>query len=170
MQKKPISNIIAGLILCAILIIYSIFLNFTGLQTNQGLSWLTYLIFVAGVIYFVIAFGKANDSNVTFGNLFAYGFKVTAVVAIIFIVFEIVFNLIFPEFRDKIYEMMRQKFEEQGKLTDDQINTALDMTKKFFMVGLIAGSALFFSIFGVIAGLIGAAVAKKNPVTFENQP
>jgi uncharacterized membrane protein YciS (DUF1049 family) len=169
MQKKPISNIVAGLILGAILIIYSIILNFSGLQANQSLSWLTYLIFIVGVIYFVIAYGKANNDNVTFGNLFAFGFKVSAVVAIIFIVFEIVFNLVFPEFREKMYEIMRQKFEEQGKLTDDQINTAIEMTKKFFMVGLIAGSALFFSIFGVIAGLIGAAIAKKNPVTFENQ-
>jgi uncharacterized membrane protein YciS (DUF1049 family) len=169
MNQKPISNIVAGLIIGAIVIIYSIILSFSGLQANQSLSWLTYLILIIGVIYFVIAYGKANNDNVTFGNLFAYGFKVTAVVAILFIVFEILFNLLFPEFREKMYDLMRQKFAEQGKLSEDQINTAIEMTKKFFMIGLIAGSAIFFSLFGVIAGLIGAAMAKKNPVAFENQ-
>jgi uncharacterized membrane protein YciS (DUF1049 family) len=169
MSQKPISNIIAGLILAAVLIIYTTILNFMGLQTNQSLSWLTYLILVIGIIYFVITYGKANNDNTTFGDLFAYGFKVSAVVAIILIIFEIIFNLIFPEFREKIYELTRQKFEEQGKLSEDQITSGIELVKKFFWVGLIGGTAFFTALFGVIGGLIGAAIAKKNPVSFENQ-
>ena len=169
MSQKPISNIIAGLILAAILIIYTTILNFAGLQTNQALGWLSYLILVIGIIYFVSAFGKANNDNTTFGDLFAYGFKVSAVVAIILIIFEIIFNQIFPEFREKIYELTRQKMEEQGKLSEEQITSAIDIVKKFFWLGLIGGTAFLTALFGVIGGLIGAAVTKKNPVSFENQ-
>jgi len=169
MSQKPISNIIAGLILAAVLIIYTTILNFAGLETNQSLSWLTYLILVIGIIYFVFVYGKANNDDKTFGDLFAYGFKVSAVVAIILIVFLILFNLIFPEFREKIYELTRQKLEEQGKLSEDQITSAIDLIRKFFWLGMIGGTAFLTALFGVIGGLIGAAIAKKNPVSFENQ-
>jgi uncharacterized membrane protein YciS (DUF1049 family) len=170
MEKKPISNIVAGSVIAGLIIVYSIIVYFAGLQANQALSYVTYAILVLGVVYFVNAYGKANDYRMSFGNLFAYGFKVTAFTALVFIAFLIIFNLIFPEFREKIFEMMRQNLEKQGKLTDEQIGSYVESMRKLFMVFIIAGTLFFFAIFGAIGGLIGAAVTKRNPPSspFEN--
>ncbi|HEV8284115.1 MAG TPA: DUF4199 domain-containing protein [Chitinophagaceae bacterium] len=163
-QKKPISHIVAGLILAAVLIIYSIGLTFLGLNANPALAWLTYLILIIGLIVFINLYGNANDNQVTFGNLFAYGFKTTAVVTCIFILFLVLFNLIFPDLREKGFEAARKQMEDRGKLTDEQIDQGLQMARKFFWIGLIGGTLFFFAIIGAIGSLIGAAITKKKPV------
>jgi hypothetical protein len=135
------------------------------------MGWVSYAILIVGIMYFVQAFGKANNYHLTFGNLFAYGFKSAAFSALIVITFSVIFNLIFPEFKEKIFETARQNMEAAGKYTDDQINTGMEVTRKFFMVFIIAGSLFFFAIFGAIGSLIGAAITKKNvsDSPFENQ-
>ena len=169
MENKPVSNIVAGAIISGLIIVYSVVLYFTGMQANQALGWVSYGILVGGVAYFVNAFGKANKNKLTFGNLFAYGFKVTAFTTVVFVIFMIIFNLVYPEFKEKIFEMTRQQLEQQGKLTEDQINTAVEMTKKIFIVGLIAGSIFLFALFGALGSLIGAAITKKAPPSpFDN--
>jgi Protein of unknown function (DUF4199) len=171
MEKKPISHFIAGVIVAGLIIIYTIILYFTGMQTNQAMGWVSYAILIVGIMYFVQAYGKANNYHLTFGNLFAYGFKSAAFSALIVIAFSVIFNLIFPEFKEKIFETARQNMEAQGKYTDDQINTGMEVTRKFFMVFIIAGSLFFFAIFGAIGSLIGAAITKKivSESPFENQ-
>ena len=170
MEKKPISHLIAGIIIAGLIIVYTIILYFSGMQSNQALGWVSYGILILGVIFFVQAFGKANGYHLTFGNLFAYGFKISAFSALIFIAFIVLFNFIFPEFKEKIFETARQNMETQGKYTEDQINTGMEMTRKFFTVFIIAGSLFFFALFGAIGSLIGAAITKKevSESPFEN--
>jgi NADH:ubiquinone oxidoreductase subunit 6 (subunit J) len=163
-EKKPITHIVAGLIISAILIVYSIALTFLGLSTDTILSLITYAIFIGGIIVFINLYGKAKNNQVTFGNLFAYGFKTTSVIIVLFILFLVLFNLIFPDLREKGFEIARQKMEEKGKLTEEQIDQGIQIAKKFFWVGIIAGVLLIYAIVGAIASLIGAAVTKKKPV------
>ena len=48
-------------------------------------------------------------------------------------------------------------------MRDDQIEKAIEITKKFFWVGVIGGSMLFLIIIGAIGSLIGAGITKKQP-------
>jgi len=51
--KKPISHFVAGLIIGAVLIIYSLALNFAGKGQDRTLGWIAYLLFVVGLIVFI---------------------------------------------------------------------------------------------------------------------
>lgn len=163
-EQKPVSHIVAGLIIAAIMIVYSIALNFMGLMQNRALGWIGYGILIVGLIVFINMYGKAKDHQVGFGGLFAYGFKATAIIALTLVVFLIAFFMIFPEFKDKIIESSRQAMEEQGKMTDDQIDQGLEMFSKNFMLFMIGGAVFMYILFGAIASLIGAAITKKKPV------
>src|SRR5258708_17475244 len=112
-QKKPISHFIAALVIAAILIVFTCVLYFTGNQLNNGLAWLSYIFIAAGLIVFINLYGKALNNQVTIGNLFSYGFKTTAFLALIMISFTLIFFFIFPEIKEKMFEMTRQKMEEQ---------------------------------------------------------
>ena len=104
------------------------------------------------------------DGNVTFGNVFAYGFKVTATLIVLTVVFTFLeMKVIFPEMIDKILEMTAKEMEKNKNLTDAQAKTALDMTAKFILPFMIGGIILMYGIIGAIASAIGAGVAKKNP-------
>ena len=44
----------------------------------------------------------------------------------------------------------------------------MEMFKRFFWVGMIAGILISFAILGALGSVIGAAVAKKNPNAFQD--
>jgi|SRR5690606_7758519 len=163
-ESKPISHITAGLLIAGALIVYSLILNFAGLGNDPSFGYITYAILIIGIIVVIGMHAKAHDNRMTFGNLFAFGFKTSAVITIIFILFLIVFNILFPDLKEKGFEMAREQLEEQGKMSDSQIDDALEMGRKFFWPGLIGGTLLFFLIIGAIGSLIGAAITKKKPV------
>ncbi|GAA0547904.1 DUF4199 domain-containing protein [Chitinophaga japonensis] len=151
-----------GLILSAILVLLSVLYYVMNLNTAKWTQWVNILIMFAGVIFTCIQYAKANDGNVTFGNVFASGFKTTAIIALITVLFGVLFVLIFPEIKEKALEQVRLDMEKQGQ-SDEVIENAIAMTDKMFMVFMLAGGIFGTLFFGAIASLIGAAVAKKNP-------
>src|SRR4051812_38793997 len=162
-QKKPITHITAGVIIGAISIAYTIILYLMNLMTNKALGFVSYAILLVGLIIFVNLYGNANNNRLSFGNLFAYGFKTTAIVALMFIVFIVIWNVLFPEYKEKGFEMARQQMEDQGKLSESQIDQGLDIARRFFWVFAIGATVLFMAIIGAIGSLIGAAITKKRP-------
>jgi hypothetical protein len=153
-----------GLIISAIVILFSTLFYILHINTQKWTQWVGVLIMFVGVIISCIQFAKANDGNVTFGNVFGNGFKTTAIVALVTIAFSVLFVLVFPDIKEQALEQVRLDMEKQGQ-ADDVIDKAVAMTDKMFIVFLLAGGIFGTLFFGVIASLIGAAVAKKNPNT-----
>ena len=168
-MEKKMSHITAGLIIAGVLIVYSMVLTFLDLSTNQALGMLSLGILIGMLIYFVTQYGKSVEHNATFGQLFSFGFKATAVATIISIAFQLLFFVIFPEYKDKITEMQREQMYQRG-MTDAQVEQAMTFTAKFFYAFLIGGALVGNLIFGAIGSLIGAAITKKNPQTPFQQP
>ena len=164
MDKQITSHILKGAILGGISILFSIIIYVFNLYTTQWLSFLSYAIFIGGIIYGNILFANQNENNVTFGNIFAHGFKTTAVVIVITVLYTVLSLFIFPDMVDKIIEISRTAMAKNPQMTDEMIEQGIAMTKKLFLPFAIAGAIFGTGFLGAIASLIGAAVAKKNPV------
>ncbi len=164
-NKTVMSSTTKGLYLGLIVVLLSVLLMVTmTMQQQQKLSWVSFLIIIAGIIWACIKYAKDMNGNVTFGNVFAHGFKTTAVLTIISILYTILaITIIFPEMKDQALEISRQKMEEQGQLSDSDIDKAVDWTGKYFTAFAVGGSLIGYLFMGAIASLIGAAIAKKNP-------
>ena len=163
MEKKPITQFSAGLIIAALLIIYSMILTFMELSANQALSFISYIIMIVGLVYFIPQYGKSVDNTATFGQLFTFGLKTSAVTTLTVIAFQVIFFLVFPEYKEKLFELSRENMLKQGSVTEAQAEQGVEMMKRFFWVGLIGGSMFFLMIIGAIGSLIGAGITKKNP-------
>lgn len=171
-EVKPniTSHITKGVIIGLVLVVIAIAAYFTGQQNSTWNKWAGNIVLIGGVIWACISYGKQMNNHVTFGNVFAHGFKTTIVATLISLVFSIIFLAIFPEMKEQGIEMARQELESQGKMTDDQIDTALDISRKYFWPIMIGGVLLGSLFMGVIGSLIGAAVTKKTPASpFSNQ-
>lgn len=170
MEQKVTSSATKGLIISLLLIIYSLVLQFLDLSRNKSLGSIGLLILAGGIIWSTMIQSKQLDGNVTFGNLFAHGFKVTATVTAIVVVFSVIsLKFIFPEQADIALREARMDMESQN-LSDDQIDQALSITKKFFIPFAIGGIVFIYLVVGVVGSLIGASIAKKNPRTpFDQQ-
>ena len=82
-------------------------------------------------MHFVLQ-NKCNG-NVTFGNVFAHGFKTTAAVTVIMVVYTIIaIKFIFPEIMEMAMTEGTEGMEEKN-MSDDQIEQALNFTRKFFV-------------------------------------
>lgn len=163
-SKKPISHLIAGLIIGAIIIIFSMTIRFLGLEEVRGIQWINILIIIAGLILFINLYGKAMNNQVTFGNLFGYGFKSTAVFILVIILFTVIFLLMFPDIKEKGFETARNRMSEKGDLTGDEIDRRMELVRRMFWVFTIGGLLLVNAVVGAIGSLIGAAITKKKPV------
>jgi hypothetical protein len=164
METKIVQPWMKGLILSLITITFSIALYLTDLWQNKALGYVSYAIILGGIIWSCIYYAQQMNGNVTFGNVFAHGFKVTATLIVITVVYTFLsVKLIFPEMVDKIIEVAAKEMEKNKNLTDEQVKSALDMTRKFMMPFMIGGIILGYGIFGAISSAIGAGIAKKNP-------
>jgi hypothetical protein len=71
--------------------------------------------------------------------------------------------VVFPEMKDKALEMSRVEMAKNPKMTDEQLDAALNITKKFWSTIVVASSIFGTMFFGAIFSLIGAgAVPKKG--------
>ncbi|MDQ3843275.1 MAG: DUF4199 domain-containing protein [Bacteroidota bacterium] len=169
-QKKSISHITAGLLIASFIVLFAIIINFLGLTNNSGLSIIQHLLIIGGLIFFINKYGKANNNYLSFGNLFSYGFKATAVYTIIFVVFMVLLFLLFPDLKEETFDVARKQMEKNPSVSDEQIEQGIDMMRRFFWVGVIGGSMFSMVLTGAIGSLIGAALTKKKPYNPLEQP
>jgi len=159
------THIVKGLILSAFSIVFSVVMYVFNLFEYSWLTWVSTVVVMGGIIYGNILYANQNNNNVTFGNLFAHGFKTTAVLIVITTAYTLLaFKVLFPDMVDMILEISRKQMLENPKMTDEMIDQAISMTKKFFIPFAIGGTILGTGFTGDIASLIGAGVAKKNPL------
>lgn len=164
MENKVTTPQVKGFVISLILIIYGLIIYFVDGMKHPELSYAQYVIFLGGIIWACISYSKQLNANITFGNLFAHGFKTTAVVTVIVLIYTILaFKVLFPDMVDKSIEVTKQKMEADGKATDSQIEQTVSMMKDHFTLFAVISVIVGFAIMGAISSLIGAAVAKKQP-------
>ncbi len=172
METKVTTPLVKGLIISLLLIIYGLILRFTGQSQNMALVYSGTIIFVAGIIWACANYSQQLKANVTFGNEFAHGFKTSAVIIAIMLIYTIIsIKFLFPEMVNQSIAITRQKLEQSGKMSDSQIDSYVSTVKDHFMLIAVANIIIGFAIIGLISSLIGAAIAKKKPRDpFGNQP
>lgn len=169
MEKKPVSHFVAGIIIAAIMIVYSLILNFTGMMANQALGFVSYILLVGGLIYFILQYAKSVDHTATFGKLFSFGFKATAITTLILIIYMYLFFTIFPEYKDKMIDIARENAAKNPQANQEQIEQGMEFFAKNFYLFTIGFTLFFMLIIGAVGSLIGAGIAKKNPqAPFQN--
>lgn len=169
-MKNKVSHLLAGGIIGAVLVLINVIFIIFDMTGNTKISWIGSVINIGLLIYFMIEFGKQHDNQKSFGELFSYGFKATAFTTIILTAFMVFYSFAFPDSADKAMEIAREQMSSQQNLSDETIESALEMTKKFYFPILIGGTIFGTMMIGAVGSLIGAAVTKKNPShPFQNQ-
>ncbi|CCH57280.1 hypothetical protein BN8_06691 [Fibrisoma limi BUZ 3] len=153
-----------GLIIGIGTIIYSIVLFTLDLTTNRGLSVLTYGIFIAGLVLAMREFRTANGGYMTYGEGVGLGALASAIAGVLSSAFSVFYmTVIDPGFQERLMDQTREQLEEQGQLSDEQIDQAIEMGQSFQSPGLLFVFGIFGSILiGVLLTLIIAAIMRRN--------
>jgi len=162
-ETKIMSPQIKGLLIALVVIIFGIIGYYTGLGfSTTWYNWVVNLVLLAAIIFACVHFANQKEGFVTFGNVFLHGFKISAVITIIMLVYTLLaFTVLFPDMKEKIFEMQAAQMEKQG-MDEDKIEQATSVMKNFFWPLTIGVTIFGTLIWGAISSLIGAAVAKKK--------
>jgi hypothetical protein len=140
------------------------------LNTSVGtiVNIANYLILPLLFIYLGCNNYKKNINNgfITFGECLKIGVSICFIAGLIYALFSVVFNLIFPEFLDEMLKITKEGIlEKNPEITNEQIEMSLSMMKKFSNPLISTPVTLaMYSFFGLIYSLIvGAFVKNENP-------
>ena len=165
-ETKILSPQLKGLIIALIVIVFGLIGYYTNIafEGNGWYSWVVNGIALIAIIIACVHYANQMEGAVTFGKVFMHGFKATLVMTIILLVYTLIaFKFLFPDMQEKIFDMQRAAMEKK-EMPEDQIDTAMGMIRRYFMVGLIFGLIIGNLIWGCIGSLLGAAFAKKNRI------
>jgi hypothetical protein len=174
MENKVTSHIVKGIILGIVSFFFTVILYVFNMYTSMlSLLLLELAVLIIGIIIAIIIYSNQNKNQIKFGNLFAHGFKMTAVMLIINIGFIILSHyLLFPDLADKITTFYKNLVLNQTNLSADikiSFSNQMNEYKEHFVTKQINGTIIIKGISGFIASLIGAAVSKKKSTNpFEN--
>jgi hypothetical protein len=152
-----------GLITGAVLIVYSLILFISNLYLNRSLGYVSYLFMLGGMVWGTLEYRKKNENGLmTYGDAFTSCFMIGLFAGILGTIYIFVFaKFINPGFINEIIEQARVKMQAKN-LSEDQIETALDYTRKFTTpLWMIIWGFLIYVLMSLVLGLLAAIFLKK---------
>lgn len=128
-------------------------------------SLLNFAIMIMAIVFGLKTFKSTGDGFMSLGDALKTGLAISLVAAIIGVLFNYIFmNFIEPDFVTNMLEITEEKMlAENPNMTEDQRQTAMDMTAMFMSPGMMAAFGLIASLFfGFIISLIAGLVMKQN--------
>jgi membrane-bound ClpP family serine protease len=153
-----------GAFLGVTLMVITLVMYLTDQTANPLFSVLTLGSMVAFLILSMRDFRSLNGGYMSYGEGLGVGTLVSAIGGLLSAAFITFYNVVIdPTVQQRALEAAREKMEEQGKLTDEQIDQALEFSQKFQSPGFtfIAG-VLGTIIMGFLLSLIVAAFIRRN--------
>lgn len=149
-------------VLAAIVITYAS--EIARLSVNSPIKYITYVVLI---IFLLLAQKEHRDKlggYIKFGDAFVTGLLYGIFAGILTAVFIYLYLAILsPEIFAQALDQQRQAMADSGKMSSDQIDHAMDIAKKYGPILGAIVTVFIYAILGVIIGLIGAAILKKEP-------
>lgn len=153
-----------GVILGVASILYSLIINLTGNFGNQALG---YAGMILTIIVIVLAHKEFKGNGDGFMS-YKQGLGIGTLVALVSSIISGIFTWIYMSFvdttlGDQMMDQQRLKMEEQGNMSDAQIDQAMEMTANFMSPVMIMVFAIIAGVFfGFILSLIISAFTKND--------
>jgi len=163
-MKNENTHIAYGLVTGIVLVIISLTLHLTGAiysDKTRWVAWMADVPFLVGIILNGMAFAKAKENYVTFGNIYWSCFRMSIIVALLMVFWAIIELIFMPEIKEKAMQMAAETLQKKN-LPEDQVETGMAMGKKFYAIGLLIGTIFGTLLTGAVCSLIGALIPKKK--------
>jgi len=152
-------------LLTSIVITYAI--QFSNLDPNSPIKYIGLIPFFAFLLLTQKEYRDQLGGFMTFGEGFLSGFLYSVFTGILSAIFiYLYYAILSPEMVEKTLTSTQSQLEAKG-MSQEQIDAAMNITRKYFAIFGAVGAVFFSAILGVIGGLIGAAIFKKERSPFD---
>ncbi|WP_295798063.1 DUF4199 domain-containing protein [Mucilaginibacter sp.] len=134
-----------------------------NVDVNSPVKYISYVFFIAFLLLGQKEFKDKLGGFVTFGQAFLEGFLFSVFYGIMVAIFTyIYFTMLSPAVWDQAMNAAQKNLEAKGTLSSDQIESAMNISRKYGILIAVVGVAIGTPIMGAIIALIGAAIFKKE--------
>lgn len=151
------------------LIAYSLVLYMLDANESSAAQWVSYGFIAAGI--YLATKSKRDNSNglLSYGQGLGTGVGVAFFASILVAFYTYVFfGFIDPDMLEEMLLRTEDEMYNQG-LPDDQVEMAMEMTRKFMMPGPMAAMVvLSYTFVGFLISLVTSAILKKEGTPFDN--
>jgi hypothetical protein len=161
-----------GVFFGVIMVLEFVILYIIGIDTitNPAIGIVINLLnfFVLPILFITLACNnfKKNINNgvISFSQCLKAGVTTAFIAALIYAIFTVIFNLIFPEFTQQMLEKTRTMMTETNpNMSQEQLDMALSWSEKFSSPFIVVPFTLaFYSFVGFIYSLIIGAILKND--------
>ncbi len=159
-------SLTSGLVLGVILVIYSLILYVVGLNENQWLAAISYVI-TAIVLFFVIVNfrDKQQDGFITYGKGVSVGTLTGLFASVILAIFTYIYvNYIDPSVIEKALVQAEESIlARQPNISDEELDNAMKMVEIFTSPVLMAVMSIFwYTLVSLVFSLLISIFAKRE--------
>lgn len=122
------------------------------------------LIYLAANNYKV----KINQGFISLGQTIKIGLTVCSIAALIYGVFYLIFDFIFPEFKEELFNRIQEITVKQNPtLTSEQLKMSMKFVKTFMNPYIVVPfTIVMYCVIGLIHSLVVGVIIKKDKPVF----
>lgn len=139
-----------------------------NLGINSPIKYLSAVIFIAFLLLAQKEYKDQQGGYIKFGEAFSTGFKCGLFAGLLLAIFTYIYlSFLSHEAMEQMLEAQKQAMIAKN-VPAEQMEKGTEFMRKFGAVFVSFGAAVWYAILGVIFGLIGAAIFKKERSPFDN--
>ena len=121
-------------------------------------------ITAAVIVWGIKKYKEANNGLLSLGQGIKTGIAIALISSVVYIIYTLLFmNVISPESMEQGLEIARQKLMDNPNMSEEQIEAAIEMQKKFTGPTFLIPIMLIFSLFiGFVVSLIASLIMKRT--------
>lgn len=160
---KPDTATKKGLLTGIVMVLISICIYLLKGNFQNSLQYITYTVYIAGIIWTLLTYSKQPGIEHKFGQYFSQGFKCFIVVTLLMVVFTAIFLISQPQLKDEMATIYRAELIKAGNYTTAEIEDKIGMAKKSFLPSLIMATVFGYLVIGAMVTVIAAGfISSKN--------
>ncbi|RYY38554.1 MAG: DUF4199 family protein [Chitinophagaceae bacterium] len=159
------SHLRPALFIALVMVAIHSWLHVNGQALNRVVLLAASLPMIVGIVYNVFQHAKANPAN-TFGNNFAFGFRIAAVITVIMVLFVVIFFKALPQYKDQLLDLLLKSADKRDPgMDDDAVAKAVQDWDAHFLQRIVTIYIFLHIILGAISAAIAAAIATPKTKT-----
>jgi len=159
---KNLTATYKGIITGVLMILISIGIYFYRGSFENKLQYITYFVYIAGIVWALIGYKQSAAESKTLKSYFSQGFRCFIVITLMMVVFTWVFLLLNPGLKEEMAQQYRGDLLKKGNYTPPEIDAMVLKAKEYFTTMLISMAIFGYLLIGSLVTLIGAAFLSQK--------
>lgn len=151
-----------GIITGAAMIAFSLIIYKVEGSFESSLTYITYVMYVAGIVWTLLRFKKIAGETAGFKQFFAEGFKCFVLVTFLMVLFTLVFILMHPELKEQMATIMRSDLAKNKDFTPIDIEKSITNARKLFLPMFVMSAVFSYLAIGAAVTALGSVVLSRK--------